>query len=136
MIFAFALMSPEEGVPRSPSSKSRGGRRYLARRLIFAGAGEINSSGAAFSTAVFSSALAGGKTAATGRLIWGESAGRSGFFSWRVVPNLKDAPSLLKIQTKAEAESKTKGAQTPKSFKTAKLAENPSQPPERSPKAK
>src|SRR3989344_3874660 len=136
MIFAFALMSPEEGVPRSPSSKSRGGRRYLARRLIFAGAGEINSSGAAFSTAVFSSALAGGKTAATGRLIWGESAGSSDFFSSRLVPNLKGASSIIKIPTKAEAESKTKEAQNSKNFKNAKLAKNPSQPPERSPKAK
>src|SRR3989344_4607653 len=136
MMFAFALMSPEEGVPRSPSNKSRGGRRYLARRLIFAGAGEINSSGAAFSTAVFSSALAGGRTAATGRLIWGESAGSSGFFSSRLVPNLKGASSIIKIPTKAEAESKTKEAKNTKSFKNAKLAKNPSQPPERSPKAK
>src|SRR3990167_2191668 len=136
MMFAFALMSPEEGVPRSPSNKSRGGRRYLARRLIFAGAGEINSSGAAFSTAVFSSALAGGRTAATGRLIWGESTGSSDFFSSRLVPSLKDAFSIIKIPTKAEAESKTKEAQNSKSFKNAKLAKNPSQPPERSPKAK
>src|SRR3972149_896070 len=120
MIFAFALMSPEEGVPRSPSSKSRGGRRYLARRLIFAGAGEINSSGAAFSTAVFSSALAGGRTAATGRLIWGESTGSSDFFSSRLVPNLKGASSIIKIPTKAEAESKTKEAQNSKTKKPKK----------------
>src|SRR3990167_4663777 len=138
MIFAFALMSPEEGVPRSPSSKSRGGRRYLARRLIFAGAGEINSSGGLSNSLIFG--IAGGSGGAgvegSGRLIWGEVTGSSDFFSSRLVPNLKGASSIIKIPTKAEAESKTKEAQNSKTFKNAKLAKNPSQPPECSPKAK